>query len=93
LEGRREASIEEGQAACAQERIEEDAGEAGEMKRVVELVHDGRIYFFHVDDDPPLAFWRVETEGRKPWRSPMRVMGNESPEFFHGLARRWDEQS
>ena len=56
--------------------------------RSYESLHDAVIVA-----DPPLAFWWVETEGRKTWRSPMRVIGNESPEFFHGLARRWDEQS
>lgn len=55
-----------------------------EMETVVQLEHEGRRYTFRVDHDPPLAFWRVECEGRV-YLTPMRVMGGEEPEFFRGI--------
>ena len=59
--------------------------------RAVQLDLDGRQFTFRVDDDPPLSFWRIESEG-KVFRSPMTVSGNEEPEFFRALARTAIEQ-
>ena len=61
------------------------------MKRVVELVQDGRTYRFYVDEDPPLAYWRVEGDGRPAWARSLCVLGNEQPDFFRDLARQFDE--
>jgi hypothetical protein len=36
--------------------------------------------------DGSLMFWRVEVPGREPWHSPLRVKGDETPEFFRWLA-------
>jgi hypothetical protein len=36
--------------------------------------------------DGQMAFWRVEIPGREPWHSPLRVKGDEAPEFFRWLA-------
>jgi hypothetical protein len=56
-----------------------------ELERVVQLTHNGQRFNFRVDHDPPLAFWTVESAGRL-YRSPLRVMGNEQPALFRGLA-------
>jgi hypothetical protein len=42
-----------------------------EPEPVVRLTHNGRLFTFRVDPDPPLAFWRVESEGRT-YTSPLR---------------------
>jgi hypothetical protein len=35
-----------------------------EPERIVQLDYIGRRFTFRVDRDPPLSFWRVESEGR-----------------------------
>ena len=59
------------------------------MQRVVRFTHD-RVYTFRIDPDPPLAFWRVESEGRV-YKSPLRVIGDETPAFFRSLASAADK--
>lgn len=61
------------------------------MDRIVRLTHQGRVYTFRVDPDPPLAFWRVEAAGRAI-PSPVRVLGDEEPGFFRTLAEWADRQ-
>jgi hypothetical protein len=51
----------------------------------------GRTPELATNDDPPFAFWRVETPGRELWRSPLRVTGDEQPQFFHEVARLADK--
>lgn len=56
-----------------------------ELERVVRLHHAGRVFTFRVDDDPPLAFWRIESDGRR-YLTPLRVTGEETEAFFRALA-------
>lgn len=55
------------------------------IERVVRLRHAGRVFTFRVDHDPPLAFWRIEADGRR-YLTPMRVSGDETEAFFRALA-------
>lgn len=55
------------------------------LEPVVQPTHKGQQFTFRVDPMPPLAFWRVESEGRI-YRSSMRVVGDEQPAFFGELA-------
>lgn len=59
--------------------------EPRDLERVVQLHHAGRIFTFRVDHDPPLAFWRIESDGRS-YISPLRVTGDETEAFFRSLA-------
>ena len=61
-------------------------GETVTVERALPLDLDGRQCVFRVDDDPPLSFWRIESEGRV-FRSPIAVSGNEVLGFFRALAR------
>jgi hypothetical protein len=62
-----------------------DLGPMRVLERVVELIHrDGRRFTFRVDHQPPLAFWRIECDGRS-YVSPMRAKGDETPDFFRSL--------
>jgi hypothetical protein len=54
------------------------------LERVVQLSHRGYDFAFRVDDDTPMSFWRVESEGCV-YRSPMQVEGMEEPGFFAPL--------
>jgi hypothetical protein len=64
-----------------------------ELEPVVVLDHKGRRFTFRIDRDPPLAFWRVESEGRI-YRAPARVLGDEQRGFFAAVAdvalREWN---
>jgi len=55
-----------------------------ELERVVQVIHEGRIFTFRTDADSPLAFWCVELDGQV---HPLafRVMGDEGLEFFRAL--------
>ena len=58
------------------------------MKRIVQVVADGQaVASFYIHHDPPVAYWRVEVPGREPYFSPLRVKGDETPEFFRRLAK------
>jgi hypothetical protein len=62
------------------------------VDRIVQLSHAARLHTFRIDPDPPLAFWRVESEGRV-YRSPLRVLGDEQPAFFRELAQVADRET
>jgi hypothetical protein len=53
---------------------------------VVRLTHKGRHFTFWHTSDGPLAFWRVESSAGAMYVSPVRVVGDEHPEFFRRLA-------
>jgi hypothetical protein len=54
------------------------------IERVVRVIHDGRTFTFREDHDPPLVFWGVEVGGHTH-PLPLRVMGDEGPEFSRAL--------
>jgi hypothetical protein len=53
---------------------------------VVQLTHKGRQFTFWHTGDGPLAFWRVESSAGAIYVSPVRVVGDEQPDFFRALA-------
>lgn len=57
-----------------------------DLEPVVQIEIEGRRFTVRVDRNGPLAFWRVEC-GERVYRSPMRVLGDEQPDFFHGRYR------
>jgi hypothetical protein len=62
-----------------------------ELEQIVQLEHEGRRFTFRIDRDSPLSFWRIECDGRV-YPAPLRVRGDEPPEFFRKLVRTAIEQ-
>jgi hypothetical protein len=56
------------------------------MQRIVHIEHGRQTVTCRAEPDPPLAFWIVEAPGQVPFRSDLRVQGNEEPDFFRRLA-------
>lgn len=68
-----------------------------DLERVVQITHAGRVCTFRVQRGASFArlkdggralhpfFWRIEVDGRT-YRSPIRVTGDETPDFFRGMA-------
>jgi hypothetical protein len=59
---------------------------AADVQTRIRVFYEGRAVTVGMDGCPGLGFWRVESD-RRIYRSPVRIHGNETPDFFQGLVQ------
>jgi hypothetical protein len=57
-----------------------------DVETEIQLYYEGRSFKVRMDGRAGLGFWRVESD-RRVYRSPVRIKGNETPEFFNALVQ------
>ena len=64
----------------------EQQAKVADVEMAIELYYEGRSFKVCMDGRVGLGFWRVESD-RRVYRSPVRIKGDEAPEFFYELVR------
>jgi hypothetical protein len=59
---------------------------SSDVESSIQLFYEGRAFTVRMEGRPGLGFWNVESD-RRTYRSPVRIKGNESPDFFQSLVQ------
>jgi hypothetical protein len=57
-----------------------------DVESSIRLYYEGRAFTVRMEGRPGLGFWNVESD-RRTYRSPLRIKGNEPPDFFENLVQ------